>query len=183
MKKMMMIALLPFALVACGGTDEKEPDTEALTDELVEVPEEIPQPMYVPDTSAEQVIQDYMAANNLTGERHESGMYIVTEKPGTGEDRPDLLDDVTIYYTGKLLDGTVFDGTESEPATFPLSNLIVGWQIGIPYFGEGGKGKLIIPPGLAYGDRANGDIPANSTLMFEIEVVSFAKSKKQQMFF
>jgi len=185
MKIKLMLALIPFAMISCGGTEETEQDESdsEVTEEIVEEAEVIPQPVYVPDTSAEQIIVNYMAANKLTGERHESGMYIVTEKPGTGEERPNLLDDVTIYYTGKLLDGTVFDGTQTEPATFPLSNLIVGWQIGIPYFGAGGKGKLIIPPGLAYGENPNGEIPGNSTLMFEIEVVSFVRSQKKPMYF
>jgi FKBP-type peptidyl-prolyl cis-trans isomerase FkpA len=89
---------------------------------------------------------------------------------------------VTIFYHGFLLDGTEFDGTGEEPATFRLDQLIVGWQIGIPMFGKGGKGKLIIPPGLAYGPNDNGQIPGNSTLMFEIELIDWKKAQKQQMF-
>ena len=114
-----------------------------------------------------------MAEKGWEGVKHESGMYIVTDNPGEGEARPTLMDEVTIFYQGYLLDGFQFDGTQGEPATFPLMNLIQGWQIGIPEFGKGGKGKLIIPSDLAYGDRTNGDIPGGSTLMFEIELIDW----------
>ncbi len=175
---------LPLALIACGGeekTNEGENETLEITPEPIE--EAAPEVMYTPDTSAEQLIVDYLKANKWTGERHESGMYIVVENAGEPE-KPTLLDDVTIFYTGKLLDGTVFDGTTTEPATFPLSNLIPGWQIGIPYFGEGGKGKLVIPPGLAYGEYGSGEaVPPNATLMFEIELVTFKKSAKKPMYY
>lgn len=174
-------------LFACGGETENTTETHT-TEPANETPvEEVaPEVAYTPDMSADQEIQDYLKANNWEGEKHESGMYIVTENPGEGDARPNLLDEVTIFYKGFLLDGSQFDGTESDPAAFPLSNLILGWQIGIPMFGKGGKGKLIIPPGLAYGpDDVTGQegeviIPGNSTLMFEIELVDWRKAPKQQ---
>ncbi len=81
---------------------------------------------------------------------------------------------VTVKYTGKLADGTVFDSTDKnggQPVTFSLNSVIKGWQEGIPGMKIGGKRTLVIPPDLAYGDQANGDIPANSTLTFEVELV------------
>lgn len=83
---------------------------------------------------------------------------------------------ITVKYTGMLDDGTVFDSTDKhggEPATFTLAkgSLIEGWVQGIPGMKVGGKRKLVIPPDLGYGAQANGSIPANSTLTFEIELI------------
>lgn len=182
MKKLWMF--MPAALLlACGGETETT-TTETTTPKVEEVVEEvIPEAIYTPDSSAEETIQAYLKEKKWTGVRHESGMYVVTDTVGEGDARPNLLDEVTIFYHGYLLDGTEFDGTADEPATFPLANLIPGWQIGIPMFGKGGKGKLIIPPGLAYGPDDNGSIPGNSTLMFEIELVDWKKAPKQQPMF
>jgi FKBP-type peptidyl-prolyl cis-trans isomerase len=108
-------------------------------------------------------------------ERLDNGLYIYKEKEGSNE-KPTLEDFVTIHYKGALLNGEVFDGTDKEPATFPLAGLIKGWQEGIPHFGKGGKGKLIIPPSLGYGDQDSGPIPANSVLVFDIELLDFSKT-------
>jgi FKBP-type peptidyl-prolyl cis-trans isomerase len=82
---------------------------------------------------------------------------------------------VTIRYTGWLTDGKVFDTTEKEgkePATFPLKRLIKGWQEGLPGIKPGGVRRLKIPADLAYGAKGFGDdIPPNSTIVFEIEVI------------
>jgi FKBP-type peptidyl-prolyl cis-trans isomerase len=162
MKKLFMLA--PAALLlACGG--EPETTTTITT----------PEPEVV-ELSVDEQIENYLTEKGWTADRHESGIYIVTDTLGTGDERPTLSDDVTIFYQGYLLDGTQFDGTMEEPATFPLANLIEGWQIGIPMFGKGGKGKLVIPSEYGYGDAEVGDIPANSILMFEIELVDWAPS-------
>ena len=78
----------------------------------------------------------------------------------------------TVYmkYKAYLLDGTVFD--ENKTGTnITLPNTIKGWQEGIPKFKVGGKGKLFIPSKLGYGTDATGKIPANSVLIFEVEVI------------
>ena len=182
MKKVWLLMPAAF-LMACGSETETK-ITEPVQEKVEEVVEEvIPEVQFTPDSSAEETIQAYLKEKKWEGVRHESGMYVVTDNAGEGEARPNLLDEVTIFYHGYLLDGTEFDGTGEEPATFPLSNLITGWQIGIPMFGKGGKGKLIIPPGLAYGPEDNGQIPGNSTLMFEIELIDWKKAPKQQQIF
>ncbi len=83
-------------------------------------------------------------------------------------------DTVTIHYTGALnADGSVFDSSVSrgEPATFPLDNLIPGWQEGIPGMKVGGKRRLFIPSALGYGESGSGsNIPPNSDLIFDIEL-------------
>ncbi len=86
-----------------------------------------------------------------------------------------LGDTVTIAYTGRLQDGTVFDSSAGKaPITFTLGagQVIPGFEQGVVGMQPGGKRLVVIPPSLAYGAQAYGPIPANSTLMFEIELVS-----------
>jgi peptidylprolyl isomerase len=87
-----------------------------------------------------------------------------------------LGDNVSVHYVGTLLNGTKFDSSRDrgEPFLFTLgaSQVIRGWEEGIATMRVGGKRRLIIPPALAYGDKAVGAIPANSTLVFEVEVLN-----------
>lgn len=94
-------------------------------------------------------------------------------KTGTG-DAVKAGDTVTVDYQGTLTDGTIFDSSYEggEPATFGLDQVIEGWQKGIPGMKVGGKRRLVIPADLAYGAQAKGTIPANSALVFEIELKS-----------
>jgi FKBP-type peptidyl-prolyl cis-trans isomerase FkpA len=94
-------------------------------------------------------IEQYATDNQLNGQFTSSGLYYVIEEPGTAN-HPILSSNITIAYNGYYLNGTVFD--KNDFVTFPLSNLIRGWQEGIPYIGEGGKIKLVIPSYLAYND-------------------------------
>ena len=92
-------------------------------------------------------------------------------------------DTVTVNYVGALIDGTVFDASANNGSTgftFPLGagQVIKGWDLGVAGMKEGGKRKLVIPATLAYGDRAVGNvIPANATLVFEVELVKVQKGK------
>ena len=91
---------------------------------------------------------------------------------------PTSEDKVIAHYTGKLLDGTVFDSSHDrgEPATFPVSGVIKGWQEALPMMKEGGKWQIVVPANLAYGDRGVGNlIGPNETLIFDIELVSISK--------
>lgn len=102
------------------------------------------------------------------------GLIIEDLVMGTGEEAK-AGDRVTVLYEGTLEDGTVFDSTaarKNEPATFPLSSVIKGWQIGVPGMKVGGKRRLTIAPDLAYGQRTGmGKIPPGSTLIFVIDLV------------
>jgi len=90
-------------------------------------------------------------------------------------------DTVTVNYVGSLTNGTVFDASANHGTTGFTFNLgagqvIKGWDLGVAGMKEGGKRKLVIPAALAYGDRAIGDvIPANSTLIFEVELLKVQK--------
>ena len=91
---------------------------------------------------------------------------------------PTSEDKVIAHYTGKLLDGTVFDSSHDrgEPATFPVSGVIKGWQEALPMMKVGGKWQIVVPANLAYGDRGVGNlIGPNETLIFDIELVSISK--------
>lgn len=85
-------------------------------------------------------------------------------------------DRITIHYHGTLEDGTVFDSSVERGAPFKtrigVGEVIEGWDMGVPGMKVGGKRKLTIPASLGYGDREIGSIPAGSTLIFEVELIS-----------
>mgnify|MGYP000211024311 FL=1 len=119
----------------------------------------------------EDIIQQYITDNNLNAQATGSGLYYVIDNPGNG-DTPNINSTVTVAYVGKLTDGTIFDQSGSVPATFQLSGVIQGWQEGIPLFSEGGSGTLLIPSALGYGNQAVGSIPANSVLIFDVDLIN-----------
>jgi len=86
---------------------------------------------------------------------------------------PKPTETVRVHYTGKLVDGTVFDSSveRNEPAEFPLDQVIPGWTEGIQKVSKGGKIKLYVPANLAYGDDTRQGIPAGSTLVFDVELL------------
>lgn len=106
-----------------------------------------------------------------------SGLLYKIVKEGTGAS-PTQNDEVTVHYTGRLMDGTVFDSStdRGEPATFPLNRVIPGWTEGLQLMKEGGKAEFVIPSKLAYGPNGAGDmIPPNATLRFEVELIKVIK--------
>lgn len=117
-----------------------------------------------------QKILEYISKNDLDAQEHESGVFYVIEVEGSGN-HPTENSTVKLNYTGMLLDGKVFDSNWGS--TMYLRNTIQGWQYGIPMFKKGGKGILLIPSGLGYGQWPTGSIPANSVLVFEIELIDF----------
>lgn len=119
-----------------------------------------------------QIIEDYLASKGLTATATPEGIYYLIENAG-GSDHPTVYSTVKVHYKGYLTDGTVFDQTSGTAASFTLANTISGWQIGIPKFGKGGKGKLFIPSDYGYGSTSTDDIPAHSVLIFDIVLSDF----------
>ncbi|MBC6994225.1 FKBP-type peptidyl-prolyl cis-trans isomerase [Neolewinella lacunae] len=117
-------------------------------------------------------LEEYVADENLAVQEGPEGLLYIIEEPGSAE-RPTINSMVTVNYVGRLTDDRIFDQTNGSPVSFPLGNLVRGWQLGIPLVGAGGKIKLLLPPSLGYGNRPVGSIPANSNLVFDIELVSF----------
>ncbi|MFZ4832603.1 FKBP-type peptidyl-prolyl cis-trans isomerase [Rouxiella sp. Mn2063] len=108
-----------------------------------------------------------------------SGLQYQVEKPGTGAEPKDS-DTVVVNYKGTLTDGTEFDNsyTRGEPLSFRLDGVIPGWTEGLKHIKKGGKIKLVIPPALAYGKTGVPGIPANSTLVFEVELLDIKPAPK-----
>lgn len=119
----------------------------------------------------EQEIIAYIAKNNLTAQKSNSGLYYIINEPGTGE-QPTQNSNVTVAYKGYFTNGTVFDESTSEGVSFGLQQVIKGWTEGIPYFKEGGSGILLVPAHLGYGNNDNSSIPGGSVLIFEVKLVS-----------
>jgi FKBP-type peptidyl-prolyl cis-trans isomerase len=101
-----------------------------------------------------------------------SGLRYEIVKAGDGP-APKPTETVKVHYTGTLIDGSVFDSSvqRNEPAEFPLDGVIPGWTEGLQKISKGGKIKLYVPPSLAYGDDARGNIPPSSTLIFDVEML------------
>lgn len=105
-----------------------------------------------------------------------SGLQYKVIKEGEGE-HPNAEDVVEVHYTGKLIDGTVFDSSveRGETIKFPLNGVIAGWTEGVQLMQPGAKYIFYIPSNLGYGDRGAGPIPGGSVLIFEVELISIEK--------
>jgi FKBP-type peptidyl-prolyl cis-trans isomerase FkpA len=140
-----------------------------------------PAPVLLPFSSTDSVrqfaldsmrLQADMASGRTDVKYYQEGVYYAMMKVGDGKPVA-LTDTVSIFYKGYLYaNGKVFDQTKDKPARFPLARLIKGWQLGVPLCRVGGKIKLVILSGQAYGIRTRAaKIPPNSILVFEIEVL------------
>jgi FKBP-type peptidyl-prolyl cis-trans isomerase FkpA len=119
----------------------------------------------------EALIVDFIAKNNILAKRDASGLYYEIITQGSGATVINSSN-VTVNYEGKLLNGSVFDKSSSA-VSFPLGNLIKGWQIGIPLIQKGGKIRLLVPSALAYGNSSpSNSIAKNSVLYFTIELIN-----------
>ncbi len=122
---------------------------------------------------------EYLAANYPDAKQLPSGLYYIQTTKGKGKS-PVNGQLVKVHYTGKLIDGTVFDSSAGrDPIEFPLgqNRVIKGWDEGIVLMKKGEKGVLIIPSDLAYGPRGSGKIPPFATLVFDVELVDFKNAE------
>ena len=152
MKKFrLLLAFLPFTFIS-GCLKDKSCSSKSADSEL-------PQ------------IQAFAAYNGITTTAHSSGLHYEILNQGNGS-TANANSKIVITYTGKLMNGTVFDEKltpNAEPWT--LSGLIQGWVIGIPLIREGGHIKLIVPSSLGYGCEQYYAIPGNSVLYFDIHLI------------
>lgn len=127
----------------------------------------------------DKLLQDYFAKNNLTPKKTASGLYYIIEKEGKGDlIQPGQM--ASTMYTGRLLDGKAFDSNvdpafgHTDPFMVPVGaqQVIKGWDEGLMLLKKGSKARFFIPSPLAYGQDAMGDrIPANSVLIFDVEIL------------
>lgn len=171
---MAMAALLMMGMASCNNSSDTANTEAAATEETT--------------TDDSQQIKDNKTlgrefleqnAKNDSVIQTASGLQYMVLKEGTGA-KPGPTDEVTVHYTGTLIDGTVFDSSveRGEPATFPLNKVIPGWTEGLQLMSEGSKYRLFIPSELAYGETGAGDqILPNSTLIFDVELIKVEKAK------
>lgn len=117
------------------------------------------------------------AATADGAEKTDSGLVYRSVEAGTG-DNPKATDRVKVHYTGRLLNGKVFDSSveRGTPATFPLNGVIPCWTEGVQKMKVGGKAELICPSDIAYGDRgAPPNIQPGATLIFDVELIEIVK--------
>ena len=132
-----------------------------------------------PEETAQAVeaLSNFLSKNKIAVEPTESGLYYLVTEEGNGE-KPQIGQMVSMHYTGKLLDGTVFDSSveRDQPFKFPLGvgRVIPGWDEGVQLMSKGEKGVFYIPYYLAYGENGAGkDIPPFADLIFEVELIDF----------
>ena len=142
------------SVLACQSADQSPCSPTTVTTQAPQ--EEI--------TALRQVIE----TKKISARFDERGFFYRIHAPGSGS-KPTVCSTVTVNYTGTLTNGTTFDS--GSGVRFGLSQLIVGWQEGIPLLAPGGSITLYLPPSLAYGDQPQEGIPAHSILIFRIDLV------------
>lgn len=116
------------------------------------------------------VMLNYANTNGITPTTHSSGMLYQVVNAGAGA-TPTATSTVTVRYTGKFMDGTIFDSNATgNLISFGLNQVIQGWQLGLPLIKKDGVIKLIIPSSLAYGCAGYNTIPGDAVLFFEIQL-------------
>lgn len=160
MKKWLFAGLM---IIGFGAACNKDKDCKTLAPDTIATANET------------ATLQSYLDAKGITNALNKSGMFYVINNQGTGTS-PNICSNISLIYTGSLIngvnDGAIFDATPTgSTSSFPLSNLIAGWQLIFPLVKAGGDVTLYIPPSLGYGSRAQGSsIPANSYLKFVVSL-------------
>lgn len=119
--------------------------------------------------SFDDKIASYVKKNKLEMIKSDSGLYYAIQEKGAGDSiKGDAL--ISAIYTGRLLNGKIFD-QQRKPIEMKLQDLILGWREVVFYLNSGGKATIIVPPQLGYGKQTMPEIPKNSILIFDIEIV------------
>ena len=168
------------ALTGCSGNTEKAEaaptDETIILDEAVETPEATPDSVATAEPEAAATEESSAATDGI--ERTASGLGVKILNPGTGS-HPERNTPIVVHYKGMHTDGTVFDSSydRGAPATFRPTQVIAGFGEGLMMLGKGGKAVLYIPSELGYGATGTpgGPIAPNEDLVFEVEIVDFAR--------
>jgi FKBP-type peptidyl-prolyl cis-trans isomerase FkpA len=150
MKKLLWALLLPVFVLSC----KKESNNCAEIN------------VKAPDAEI-TALRAYLTGASITATEDPRGFFYTIDIPGNGN-KPTPCSGVSVDYTGKLTNGTQFDSGTN--VSFSLTQLILGWQLGIPLVNAGGTITLYLPPSFGYGPNANGSIPANSILIFTVKL-------------
>jgi len=163
----LLAIFIPVAIFTTSCLDEYDDDYEKQLEELQKQIDE----QYGKDTL---IIQQYLADHQLTAQKQkESGIYYIINDSGD-VNHPNDYSVITVNYKGYLTNDSIFNQTKADESyTVPLNTLISGWRYGVPLIGNEGKIVLFLPSFYGYGSEAVGSIPANSVLIFDIELVSF----------
>lgn len=164
---MKRIAVVLALTLIVGCSSKQEP---SIVFDSSSMQQTAPQPQPQPEQGAPTTGAPQIAGKSGDTVITADGLRWIDKKEGKGAS-PTIASTVTANYKGMLTDGTVFDESKAEPLTAPLSNLIPGWQEGMQTMKVGGKRRLIVPAQLGYGSQPTGKIPANSTLIFDIELL------------
>jgi FKBP-type peptidyl-prolyl cis-trans isomerase FkpA len=152
MNKRLLILLIPvLGFTSCFKNDKNEC-----------IPLEVT--FKAPDAEI-SALKGYLTGNGITTEQDPRGFFYTISPMGTGA-KPNTCSSVLLDYTTKLLDGTTVDSNNN--VTYVVNAFIVGWQEALPLLPAGSTMTLYLPPSLAYGSKVNGNVPANSNLVFNI---------------
>jgi FKBP-type peptidyl-prolyl cis-trans isomerase len=170
-KPLLALLILATGLAGCDQDPEKERFRQTLIDKAL-------------NDETRKAGEAFLARNRARAGVivTDSGLQIEHLRRGDGA-RPSERDTVVVHYQGTRVDGGVFDSSyaRQEPATFPLNRVIRGWREGLLRMREGGEAILYLPPELAYGATSpSAEIPANSTLIFRVELIKVIEGEGAQ---
>jgi FKBP-type peptidyl-prolyl cis-trans isomerase len=121
------------------------------------------------------MIADYVKKTGLPFKTTASGLQYSVKTEGTG-DSPKNGDVCKTNYIGKFFDGKIFDQSKT-PVDMPIGQMIPGFNEALMMMKKGGKATFVIPPAIGYGEQGGGPIPANTPLVFEVELLDFKKGQ------